>query len=230
VWAQIVARFSFVSKERQRPRAELEAAVRGCLQSCDGSTLAGAESGSIAADKIAACDAAAHWLVPFGFGALDGSCALSTAASTMKTSACFWGKCVDETELFGLFSPDTTFQRKLEQINPKDPTCGAAEPVYGTENPSTLPNLARRLMAAHCEGVVTVWVASTAELFSLEHVLRELLVFNPAVQLVDVRTTATERPAVSDAMTSMVDSWTPTLCRLHTRAYFAPFTVSSTTG
>lgn len=225
-WAHVSKLYEYTDARRQRPRAEIEAALRGCLMSCDPGSLAAPMPGSGVASKIAACDNAMHWLLAMNFGDTANNCGLSTAGSGLKESACFWGKCVEETAMHGLLNPGVTFRRELVTATAKDPTCGAEEPVYGTQNPSPIPDLIRRLFAAHCSGRVTVWVASVKELLAMERLLRVLMVFNDGVDLVDIRTRSTARVAVTEATAGMVESWTPTLCRLQAREYIAPYTVT----
>ena len=75
-----------------------------------------------------------------------------------RPSACFWGKCVEETALYGLLNIETTFARPLEPIQVKDPTCGAKELLYGNENPSPASLLTAK-NAEHTRVHICAWLA-----------------------------------------------------------------------
>ena len=225
VWALVTTRYDTLEMANRRSLAEVESALRWCLQSCDGGNLEAPPPGSIAANKIKACNQALHWL-PFGIGSPRGVCSLVTASSPVKPTACFWGSCVEGTELYGLMGPDATFQPALPTTSAQDPKCGADEALYGASNPSPMQEQLRALYAGHCSGRVMVFVDSAKELIALEPALKTLLVYNTDVVFVDVRISGPAYNAVIKAMDRMVNAWKPTVCKFYTeREFLAPYTM-----
>lgn len=225
VWALVTTRYNTLDTANRRSLMEVESALRWCLQSCDGGNLEAPAPGSVAANKIRACNQALHWL-PFGIGSTRGTCSLATASSPVLQTACFWGSCVEKTELYGLMGPDATFQPTLPTTSDQDPKCGADEPLYGASNPSPMQEQLRMLYAGHCAGRVMVFVDSAKELIDLEPALKTLLVYNTDVVFVDVRVSASAYNAVVKAMDRMVNAWKPTVCKFYTeREFVAPYTM-----
>jgi hypothetical protein len=225
VWALVTTRYNHLVMDNRRSLAEVESTLRWCLASCDGGSIQAPAPGSVPAEKIRACNQALHWL-PFSVSVARGTCSLVTASSPVKDTACFWGSCVQETELYGLMGPTTLFQPVLPAKTVNDPTCGANERLYGASNPSPMAELLRALFAGHCTGRVTVFVDSPKELLSLESALKTLLVYNPDVVFVDMRISGPAYTAVVKAMDGMVKAWKPTVCKFYSeREFLAPYTM-----
>ena len=225
VWALVTTRYAALQMTSRRSLAEVEQALRSCLDSCDGESLEAPAPGSVAAIKIKACNQALHWL-PFSIASTRGTCSLAVAGSPLKSTACFWGVCEEATELYGLLGPKSTFQPVLPVSLPSDPKCGADELMYGSSNPSPLTSQLRSLYAGHCSGRVMVFIASTKELMIVEAALKVLIVYNPDVVFVDIRVSATAYDDVVGAMDGLVKSWKPTICQMYTeRQFLAPYTM-----
>ena len=236
MWRAIDRKYKTLDVGGLRDPQEVKDALGFCFKSCDPGGLfrrIGQAVGSNTAgeQKIAACDNALHWL-PFGFGKpedLHDTCQFYATGSAQREAACFWGRCVDKTELYGLLAPPftKTFRRRLTQRNPGDPYLNEPEPLFSVGlNPTPVFDLMRRLFAVHCTGRVTVWVDNVAELIQMRYTLKVLLGFNRDVTFVDVKTPADAYYDVVDVLNNFVDDWVSELCRERAREQITPFIVT----
>lgn len=224
-WGRLSPMYDMLDPADIKDKDVVKQHLEYCIKSCDATPpAADATEASIARKKFDSCDAALHWL-PIKMMGILGTCHLASRSSTLKTEACFWGMCVEDTPLYKMLDPAPTFRRKLEQKSPIDPVEGDPEALFGVLNPHPVPVLIQRLMAAECGGVVTVWLGSATDFSAMLSSIRILLAFNQHVSLVEFRVEPDAKRAIVLALANLVKELKSASCRQYGRDVLTPTTV-----
>jgi hypothetical protein len=228
VWARLGPKYSLLNTDHYKEEDTVKAHLENCLMSCDPTEpLADSTEGSIARGKYDSCNALVHWL-PVKLADVHSTCHLASRSSPLKTEACFWGKCVEDTTLYKLLDPAPTFMRDLVQESPVDPVRGDPESLYGVLNPSPLSVLIQQLMAIECTGIVTVWISASNDFGALAPALTNLLAYNQAVTLVELHVAPDYITTVTQALANLKKSLLASSCRRYSREALTPTTLVAT--
>jgi hypothetical protein len=230
VWARIQPKYSLLNLAKHKEEAVVKSHLEYCLKSCSSSEpKADATEGTIARRKYDSCNAVVHWL-PIKLGSIDGTCHLASRSSSLKTEACFWGKCFEDTTLFKILDPMPKFKRALVQEDPADPSEGDSEPLFGALNPNPLPILIQQLMGIECTGIITVWISSAIDFSTLVPAVRNLLAYNQYATLIELHVAFDAMSAVKQAMSNLAKELIRTSCRKYSREVLTPYTIVATNG
>lgn len=208
---------------------EIKGALTRCYMSCSGGLVDKVNKDS--EEKHRACSEAIHWLpVLFSAGdeAVDSCHFYPQKSEDLQRSACFWGKCIDTSDVHASIWPSWGLQldRKIDDTFFKKNLTVRETLFDEVMNPSPMHQVLQETYAMHCGGKATIWVSHPGEITGMRDTLRALMGYNTKISHVELQITSVEEKFdIIDAVENLRDDWQVSLCRSHSREFLAPFVV-----